>query len=323
MNIVTRMIFGSHLYGTDTQQSDRDFKSVHIPESRLILLGRAKGSTSTQRPKDQGEKNYAGEIEEEKFSLQRYLGLLAEGQTVALDMLFAPDYAILETSDCWREIRENKHRLLTKKSAAFVGYCRQQANKYGIKGSRVSAMRNARTLLERLGDEKGWHTKLKDCAQEFENFVRENPDHSALIDMESAGQALRHFEVCGRKIPYSVHLKVGFDLCDKIFKEYGARALLAEQQNGIDWKALSHAVRVAQEAIELLETGNVTFPLPNAAHILSIKKGELPYATVAAEIERLLVEVESASERSSLPEKPDFGFIDDFVVAKYGKIVRG
>ena len=45
--------------------------------------------------------------------------------------------------------------LVTRRSAAFVGYCRQQANKYGIKGSRVAAARKALTLLleavERLG----------------------------------------------------------------------------------------------------------------------------------------------------------------------------
>ena len=43
-----------------------------------------------KRPKAAFEKNVAGEVEEERFSLQRVLGLAAEGQTVALDMLFAP-----------------------------------------------------------------------------------------------------------------------------------------------------------------------------------------------------------------------------------------
>lgn len=82
---ILRIQFGSHLYGTSTPASDLDFKSIYIPNARDILLGRVKGSISTKRPKLEGEKNFAGEVDEEAYSLQRFLGLVAEGQTVALD----------------------------------------------------------------------------------------------------------------------------------------------------------------------------------------------------------------------------------------------
>lgn len=131
--------FGSHLYGTATPQSDVDLKSVYVPSADAILLQKVKGSLSNQRPKNAGEKNYAGEIDEESYSLQRFLGLAAEGQTVALDILFAPEWSMTAPPPLeWREVVANRHRLITKKSAAFVGYCRQQANKYGIKGSRMT-----------------------------------------------------------------------------------------------------------------------------------------------------------------------------------------
>ena len=89
------------------------------------------------------------------------------------------------------------------------------------------------------------------------------------------------------------------------------------------WRALSHAVRVGNEAIELLNTGNVTFPLPNAFHIMEIKKGILPYQQVAEEIENLLVEVEAVSEKSSLREEADKEWIDNFVAEVYGIEVKG
>ena len=63
-------------------------------------------------------------------------------------------------------------------------------------------------------------------------------------------------------------------------------------------------------------------PLPYADHILSIKRGELPYGAVTEEIERLLAEVEAAAARSNLPERPDLQFIDDLVVRAYGERVR-
>lgn len=148
MRSIVSIKFGSHLYGTATPASDLDFKSVFVPAGRDILLQRVKGSLSNQRPKAEGEKNVTGEIDEEAYSLQRYLGLAAEGQTVALDVLFAPRWAMTcKPAPEWQEIEANRRRLVTRKSASFLGYCRQQANKYGIKGSRVSAARVALELL--------------------------------------------------------------------------------------------------------------------------------------------------------------------------------
>ena len=89
----------------------------------------------------------------------------------------------------------------------------------------------------------------------------------------------------------------------------------------MDWKALSHAVRVGYEAIELFNTGHITFPRPEAQHLLAIKKGEVEYQKVAEEIEQLLVDVENAAEKSNLPDKADTTIIDDFIAEHYAKQV--
>ena len=67
----------------------------------------------------------------------------------------------------------------------------------------------------------------------------------------------------------------------------------------------------------MLSTGNVTFPLPNAAHILEIKTGQLPYQAVAEEIEAGLIAVEDAAAKSTLRAEPDQAWIDDFVSEVY------
>lgn len=40
MNLICKIKVGSHLYGTDTPDSDEDFKGVFMPELNDILLGR-------------------------------------------------------------------------------------------------------------------------------------------------------------------------------------------------------------------------------------------------------------------------------------------
>lgn len=318
MRSIVTIKFGSHLYGTTTPLSDIDFKSVYVPDAPDILLQRVRGSINTARRKEEKEKNLPGEVEEESYSLQRYLHLAAEGQTVALDILFAPEWSMTTgPAPEWRELIRERGRILTKRSAAFVGYCRQQANKYGIKGSRVAAARLALALLKMLVKTYGTARKLGEYENEIASCIA-GVEHMIVVDIPlGSGALIRHWDVCGRKLPFTSSIKNARDIVQRLVDEYGQRALQAENQGGVDWKALSHAVRVGTQAIEFLRTGHVTFPLPNAAHILDIKTGKLAYRDVAAEIEDLLVKVEAEALSSSLPEKPDFEWIDNFVARIY------
>lgn len=318
MRLIAEMRFGSHLYGTATPLSDVDYKGVYLPDARAILLQRVQNTISRSRAKAPGEKNAAGDVDHETYSLQRYLELLAEGQTVALDMLFAPESVMVcEPGPEWREIQANSGRLVTRRAASFVRYCRQQANKYGIKGSRVAAARAALGLLISAEAHHGSLARLHTIESELTAFAT-TTEHAALQEIEMpGGRLVGHLEVCGRKMPFTSSIKSAREVVQRLVEEYGERALQAERNEGVDWKALSHAVRVGQEALELLETGRITFPLAGAAEILAIKRGERPYAAVGEEIERLLVAVESAAMRSTLRDEPDQAFIDDLVARTY------
>lgn len=309
--LIVRMKFGSHLYGTATPTSDLDFKSVFMPSARSILLQSAPKTIHDRRPKGLGEKNYAGEIDEERISIQKFLGLAAEGQAMALDMLFAPA-AAFETMPLreWLEIVANRARLLSRNSAAFVGYLRQQANKYGIKGSRVAASRSALAIIEEALATHGPKARLEVLATSIDVLVKDS-EHMAVF-AENGGSA-RFWQVCDRKMSFTVSIKTARDIMQRVVDEYGRRALMAENQQRVDWKALSHAVRVGEQALELLHTGHITFPLTKAAHIVDIKLGRLLYQDVAAEIEDLLERVEAAGQASALPDEPDYGWISDFV----------
>lgn len=322
MKTIVEIKFGSHLYGTSTPASDVDYKSVFVPDGDAILLQRIKATIANKRPKQPFEKNVAGEIDQEAYTLHRYLSLLAEGQTVALDMLFAPRWAMPSEPDgIWNRIWNERHRLLSRRAASFIGYCRTQANKYGIKGSRVHAVRNIVEWFDQAIGVYGHLAKLSDAAGDLPTFIAERRlEHTAVIPIEHPsrpGHPIMHLECCARKGPFTVSLKDTRAIFARLLDEYGARALMAERSEGVDWKALSHAVRVGCEALELLATGHITFPLLNAAHILEIKKGELPYKAVAEEIEDLLERVEAAEKVSVLPETPDQAIIDAIVRDSY------
>ena len=123
--------------------------------------------------------------------------------------------------------------------------------------------------------EQGTAAKLRELAPEVELLAVE-VEHVAIVPIGQVdGSELPHLDVCNRKLSYSASIKSARDVIARLVDEYGHRALQAEQQQGVDWKALSHAVRVGTQALELLRTGQVTFPLPNAAHVLAIKLGQV------------------------------------------------
>jgi hypothetical protein len=202
------------------------------------------------------------------------------------------------------------------------GQCRRgQANKYGIKGSRVATVRKLLTLLMAAEERHGTTARLAELAPDLVPLA--GLPHLALIELPTPGGGMiRHLDVCGRKTPFTASIKTARQTVERLADEYGQRALQAERNEGVDWKALSHAVRVGREALELFRTGRITLPLPDADHIRRIKLGELPYDVVGSEIEGLLDAVEAAAAATTLPAEADQGLIDRLVGDAYrGKIV--
>ena len=145
--IIVKIQVGSHLYGTATSQSDLDYKGVFLPSKKAILLGRIPKSY-TRSTSDDKAKNTAQDVDIELYSLHYFIQLACEGQTVALDMLHAPDAMIVESSEIWNAIVKERRRFYTKNLQSFVRYARRQASKYGVKGARLHAVNTVLEILK-------------------------------------------------------------------------------------------------------------------------------------------------------------------------------
>ena len=139
MNMIVRLKFGSHLYGCETETSDQDIKGIFMPTKEQIFLGKIPKSINENTKTGEG-KNTKDDTDSEIYSLHYFLKLACEGQTVAVDMLYAPDNMILETSDIWGKIVKERKKFITKNMQAFLGYCLRQCSKYSCKGSRLYAL---------------------------------------------------------------------------------------------------------------------------------------------------------------------------------------
>jgi len=304
LNIIVKMKFGSHLYGTANENSDLDFKGIFLPTKEQILLNRVPKSHNVQTKKDNETKNTSDDIDTEIYSLQYFIKLACEGQTVALDMLHAPPNMILENSSIWDDILENREKFYTKNLQAFVGYARRQAAKYGIKGSRLNAAKKIINILTGYDSEAKMSAVWQHLPEgDHLHFVEDNPN------------GVKQYQVCGKIMQETQKIGYTLGILTKFYDEYGKRAHLAAQNKGIDWKAVSHATRAAYQVKELLTMGTITFPLIQAPYLLAVKNGELDYQTeVSPHLEALMDEVEELSRNSTLPSRPDRKFWDKFII---------
>lgn len=311
MNVLVRMMFGSHLYGTATETSDHDYKGIFMPTMRELMLGRAPKCCSEATKTDSTKKNTASDVDSDLYSLHYFMDLACMGETVALDMLHAPPSACTHTSDIWRDLVANRARFYTRNLRALVGYARRQAAKYGIKGSRLS---EAKTVLE-FCKAQSPEVRLMDVWDQLptgEHIFKKNNGQDDVL------------EVCGKAMVAKGRCSYYVDMLQRFCDRYGNRARQAERNEGIDWKAVSHAFRAAYQVQHILRDGGFEYPLPEAPFLLEVKQGQLDYMTQAApKLDAIMDEVEALSNASNLPEKVDRQWVDEWLLAALKAVQAG
>jgi len=310
-----KAIAGSHLFGTNTPESDHDYKGVYLPDCDSILLGNYSEAIHHTTGNDVS-RNSKEDVDIELYSLKKFFKMVKHGDTAALELMFTPEEMILEKDPLWDEfIIANRDKLINSKITAMIGYARQQANKYGIKGSRMGELNNIIEFLSQL--EKGFdfpNPKLKLAWGQIQKEV-EKYEHVHLT-MIGKNEEFPAVDILGKKFDEHASFPYVLSILKKIYKNYGQRAREAKKNNGIDWKALSHAVRVMYQGLELLETGYITLPLKfeYLTTVRLIKAGHKDYSDVQELIENLMERLEVAKKNSNLPEKVDQELIDELII---------
>lgn len=311
LNVITKIKYGSHLYGTSTPDSDLDIKGVFMPSKEEIILNRIPKSLPFNKKVSDGARNTSEDTDIEMYSLHYFIELACEGQTVALDLLHAPDNMILETSDVWKELIERRQEFYTKNLQAFVRYARRQASKYGVKGSRLIA---AKKVIDILSD------PLYLGSEPVTNIWKFLPEEEHLHHLGENQNGIRQYQVCGKIIQETVSIDYATEMIQKFYDSYGARARKAETNQGLDWDAISHSIRAAYEIEEILTEGTITFPLKEASFIKDIKQGKLHYIKeVAPVLEELMERIEELTLVSMLPEKVNRKVWDQFIINTISK----
>tara|TARA_R110000772_G_scaffold267971_3_gene393571 strand:+ start:13094 stop:13891 length:798 start_codon:yes stop_codon:yes gene_type:complete len=244
-------------------------------------------------------------VDSEVYSLHHFVQLALQGQTVALDLLHGNREEIATQE--WYFLKDNRHRFYTKNMRSFIGYARKQAAKYGVKGSRLDAVLKAWDFLSMKGT-----TTIGDLLHEL---WEDEHCHLHLVPLLIIDDKIVHFdrqqsywEVCGKKMTFGGKASHYVPMLKQYYEQYGHRAQLASLNQGVDWKAVSHALRVGYQTMHIFQDKTFSYPLEETPYLLAVKQGILPYNEVAGVLDRLIDALEALSLTSTLPAQPDTAF---------------
>lgn len=303
--------FGSRLYGTSGPNSDTDLKGIFLPSIESLILGKAKKSLHFSTGNDQN-RNSAVDIDIDLWSLQHWLlKLLPAGDTSALDLLFSftNPSCVLCKSPLLDQIFSSPLKFLDlAHNRAYAEYSISQAKKYGIKGSQLGALRRVANYLQELPDEGRLASHIQDitayCADGRYCFSKTINDIPCLL-------------LCGKTHVGGTPIAEFKARVKRDMSKYGSRAQEAEQNLGLDYKALSHSLRALDQMEELLKTGVIKYPLASREKLMQVKRGEIPWLELEKIIINRLSEVSNLYERIAPSNVLDLTFVEKFLISCY------
>lgn len=307
MKMIT-IIHGSQLYGLNTPESDTDFKSIYMPPMKEIILGNFKRSFDMGVKVSDGIKNSKEDVDHIVYSMHEFVKMLIKGEMVAIDMIHAPSNMIKSTDEdlhkMFLAMQTNVDLFYSKNMASFMGYIKHQAAKYGIKGSRLRAVRDLIAQLSTLTPNRSLV------------FYR-----SELINNEYIVCSDEFYEVLGKKYSWNLTVEYVLHRVELMEKGYGERAKQAESNEGVDFKAISHAFRAAFQLKQIFSEEFIKFPFEGKEKqlLLDVKAGKIPYVELEPMLEKEVDDVEKMAAASTLPDTVNVENIEDYMAFLMGR----
>tara|TARA_R110000787_G_scaffold44901_1_gene109787 strand:- start:9257 stop:10237 length:981 start_codon:yes stop_codon:yes gene_type:complete len=259
-DIIFMSVHGSWLYGLEREGSDVDIKAIYAPTENDLLLG--------EGVKTWNKSNKELDIEIEVKSLPSFLRSARSCDTNCIDLLYTPKELTLITSNMWGTISSHRENLLAKNMKGIIGYIKVHSSKYGNKITRFKEMNQ---LLEQLSFLSG-QCKLK--ATTIPEWIDKQNFKYIKTVMVKTDHEQHYIDVCGKKYILTWESRLLEEALETEIKKFGDRTKKGNE-SGMDFKSLSHAIRVLCQLEELLTTGGLKFPLLDSNYILRVKTGQV------------------------------------------------
>ncbi len=268
---------GSHLYGTNTPNSDVDYKGVFLPNLIDVIMGRNFHTLNFQSKDDTNAKNTSDDVDLQLFSVQFWLNkLVKKGETEGIELLYSHtnNDSVVYCDPIMMDVFVEKINLFDPRNThGFLGFAISQVRKYFTKAERFNVMRDVRNFMMSCQEVDPEYFKTKRLSDVI-NDILARCSHDVYC-FETNSNGIRAIQICGKVHQETIELSEFIERIDREYKKYGHRTKRSADLGNNDWKSLSHALKAIYEVSSLLRSGKIDFPLPERDLLRSIKMGEV------------------------------------------------
>lgn len=281
---------GSHLYGTNTPESDIDIRGVILPYLSTLL-----------DPFTNFEQQEFPNEDKVHFSLRKFFQLAENSNPNIVELLFVPESKTIISSPEWNKIIENRYIFISQVCRySFSGYADAQLKRIKLHRSWILNPPKKEPIRSDYG--------LKDSPL-FGSEKLQNLIHSPI---ECIKEEYREYALAEQ----SYHsARENWNKYINWKQTRNPKRYAIEEKYHLDLKMAMHLYRLLSECKELLETGNITLPRPDKDFLLEVRNGKFTYDELMIESENVINTINSV--QSSLPKKPDIKKITELFLSFY------
>jgi len=281
IKVILKIRTGSHLYGTNTEDSDKDYVGIFLPPPNYLLgLKRVEEIDLSMKDKLPNGKNSPTK-------------LALDNNPNILEMLFVNNDNIDYIDPTGKKLLSLRHAFLSKSiKHRFLGYAISQKHKMVIKLDNYEKLFEAKRRLDSCQDEK---------------FLLELLPNPLFVKRKDL------IKIADINVPATTTVKKAKKIIKQRLSKFGSRKELVSKY-GFDTKFASHLIRLLLEGKELLETGNLILPLQQADLVKDIRYGKYELNELLELAEKLENNLEILHEDSKLPTKPNYKIVEQFVI---------
>ena len=314
-NIILLGLGGSYAYGTETNSSDIDMRGIAL-NSKSDILGFDKGF----------EQFTDNNTDTTIYSFNKMMKLLSACNPNTVEILGLKQEHYLYLSEIGLELLNNKHMFLSKRAAfTFGSYASSQLHRLDNKSARLTSQSQQEahilnSIKNAMYDYKNRYFEFDDDSIKLyvDKAVQEEYDTEIFMDIN-----LHHYPLRDYKSMWSE--------MNNIVKDYSKVG--KRNQNAIEHgklgKHMMHLVRLYIMCLDILEREEiVTYREKEHDFLMEIRNGKFlddnrqPIPEFFDIVDDYEKKLEYAKENTSLPEKPDYKKINEFIISVNERIVK-
>jgi len=298
IELISKSVLGSTLYGLNTPESDIDYGGVFFPTVKDILTNPTlKEMDLSSKVSKKGTRNTKDDEDFKIYTLQQFVHLIANNNPNIVEQLFIPEDKKIITSRVMEELRENTDKIISQRCLnTFTGYAYAQRKKLLTKRDRFTQLGSGLDYIRKV-----------------------STPYLMSVDTENLLAICKTYKSSkNTNKPFANGLEVAM-LKEKLQWEYDNYGWRLHTESfdmiGYDVKFGMHLIRLLDEGRQLLETGSIQFPFSGKAYedCMSIRSTKVSFDELMNMYDHYHDRCQQAFAHTTLPKTADVEWLNDFV----------